>query len=90
LDIAQGEKVEGELDIFIERRERERRQVEGDRRAEEMWMESERVYFAKRQEDNRIAWCEYHRRLSALHQALADEHDAELQKLENGHEKGAP
>lgn len=55
-----------------------------------MWAESERVYFAKLQEDNRIAWCEYHRRLQALHQGLADEHDAELKKLlENGHhEKG--
>ncbi len=89
MDIAQGEKVEGELDIFIERRERERRKSEGDRRAEEMWAESERVYFARLQEDNRIAWCDYHRRLSALHQGLADEHDAELKKLlENGHKKG--
>jgi hypothetical protein len=85
-------RAERQIETFITRRDTERRKSEGERRTEEMWAESERVYFAKLQEDNRIAWCEYHRRLSALHQGLADEHDAELKKLlENGnghHEKG--
>ena len=88
MDISQGEKVEGELDILIERRENERRKTEGHRPSEEMWAESERVYFARRQEENRTAWCDYHRRLQALHQGLADEHDAELKKLENGSSAG--
>jgi hypothetical protein len=85
MNIAHGEKVEGELNILIERRHDHRRQTEGERAEHELWHESEQRYFRLRQEDNRLAWCDYHRRLSALHQALADEHDAELQKLENGH-----
>ena len=88
MDIAKGEKVEGELDILIERRHEARRAEEGERPAEEMWVASERIYFARRQEDNRMAWCDYHRRLQALHQGLADDHDAELKKLDNGSSAG--
>ena len=36
MDIAQGEKVEGELDTFIERRDTQRRKNEGERALEEL------------------------------------------------------
>ena len=88
MDIAQGETAEAHLDALIEKRDKQRRKTEGERPVEEMWAESERVYFSRRQEENRTAWCDYHRRLQALHQGLADEHDAELKKLENGSSAG--
>ena len=85
MDIEATDRAERQIETFISRRETERRKEEGHRPSEEMWAESERVYFATHQEENRLAWCEYHRRLQALHQGLADEHSVEIEKLENGH-----
>ncbi len=88
MDIAQSEKVEGELDVFIERRERARRKTEGDRRAEEMWMESERVYFARRRAELVFAWVEYHEeaatRALANGEAIAQRHRAQIEALLSG------
>jgi predicted acetyltransferase len=88
LDIEATDRAERQIETFITRRENERRKSEGERAVEELWMPSERAYFARRQEDNRMAWCDYHRRLQALHQGLADEHRVEIEKLENGSSVG--
>ena len=48
MDITRGEHVEKELDLLITRRDEERRAEEGDRRAEEMWAESQRRHDAHR------------------------------------------
>ena len=90
MDIAHGEHVEKELDLLITRRDEKRRAEEGERRAEEMWAESERRYTQQRQEENRAAWCEYHEdqaaRMSAVLEALIGHHNAQAQKYrENGH-----
>jgi len=93
LDIAQGEKVEGELDTFIERRESQRRKAEGERAVEELWRASERRHQAQRREENRAAWCEYHRAaaesaratLEALIARHAPHKNLENRRLVSGH-----
>jgi hypothetical protein len=89
-DIAHGEKVEAFNDAFIAQRDSQRRKSEGDRRAEEMWAQSVARFHERSEAEMRSRWVEYHRHLQILHQGLADEHEAEAEKLENGHEKGAP
>ena len=51
MDIAQGEKVEAELDHMIRRRDERCRTDEGERAEHELWHESCRAYEAKRQAD---------------------------------------
>ena len=60
MDIAQGEKVEGELDTFIERRHEQRVRDEGERAELEAWRASERRKEARRREENRLAWHDWH------------------------------
>jgi hypothetical protein len=55
-DVERAERVEADLDRLITRRHDQRVKDEGERQAEEAWAESERRYFAKRREGNRIAW----------------------------------
>ena len=56
MDISHGEHVEKELDLLITRRHEKRRAEEGERRAEEMWAESERRHDALRRANNAAAW----------------------------------
>jgi len=94
LDIAQGEKVEQELDHIIRRADERRRLREGERREEELWRESERQYQAKRQAELVFAWVSYHEeaaeRALANGEAIAARHRAQIeallgeQKRENG------
>jgi hypothetical protein len=65
-----------ELGKLIDKRA-ERNGAAGEER-EALWAESVRVHHARRREENRLAWCDYHRRLQALHQGLADEHAEKL------------
>ena len=58
MDIARGEMVEKELDAMIERRAR-KGEVDPDEQ-EELWKESVRRYNARRREENRLAWHQYH------------------------------
>ena len=44
VDVAKVNAVEGELDSFVARRDRERRRDEGERPAEEIWAQSVRTY----------------------------------------------
>jgi hypothetical protein len=72
----QGEHVDADLDNLIERRHRERVKEEGDRTRseEEAWRASERRQEAKRAEEDRRGWVEWHRRLEIRYGALAHEH----------------
>ena len=65
----------------------ERRVIEeGERPAEEAWMESERAHNRRRREENRLAWAEYHRDQAARHravlEALASHHEEQAKKYQ--------
>jgi hypothetical protein len=45
--------VQKDLEAFIEKRDKQRRQTEGERSAEAAWAESERRYFARLEEEHR-------------------------------------
>jgi hypothetical protein len=90
VDIAKGEMVEAELDAMIRRQDERRRQSEGERAAEALWVESVRRYNARCGEEERLERLEYHegqiRRLSIPLEALIARHEAEAEKYrENGH-----
>jgi len=74
-----GEIVEAELDRLIERRSA--REPDPDER-EEIWMASVRAYNARRREEMRSAWREYHR-------GQAERHRAVLEALIASHEERA-
>jgi hypothetical protein len=82
VDISRSEQVETDLDRLIERRDAERRKSEGERAAEELWAESERRYFARQWEENRIAWCHYYRNIAGALYARAEEYIVRAEKLE--------
>jgi len=71
--------VEKELDAFIQRRARKGDEDPDER--EELWKESVRRYNARRQEENRLAWCDYFERLAACLRARAQEYDHRAQRL---------
>ena len=94
MDIARGEKVEGELDLLVTRRHEKRSESEGERLVCELWQETEMRHAQQRREANRLAWCEYHRQQAERHRAtltdLIGHHEAQAAKYrENGayHEK---
>lgn len=91
MDIAQGEKVEAELDHMIRRADERRRLTEGERREEELWRESERQYQAKRQAELIFEWLAFYERQAqvaiANGERIAAENRAKAAKLleTNGH-----
>jgi hypothetical protein len=88
VDISRSEQVETDLDRLIERHHDQRVQTEGERAAEELWAESERRYFARQREENRIAWCHYYRNIAGALYARAEEYIIRAEKLEaNGHNR---
>jgi hypothetical protein len=85
--VEQGERVEGELDAFIERRHDQRVKDEGERAREELWQASVRRYNARQSENLLSAWYEYEMRLYRIHSGLALEHLEKAEKyIENGQE----
>ena len=87
MDIAGGEKVEGELDILITRRHEQRVRDEGERAAEELWRVSARIHEAKQQREKLEAWRCYHEDQAASHrrtlEALIAKHEEAAQMLED-------
>jgi hypothetical protein len=59
-DISKGEIVETDLDRFIEGRDRMRRLEEGERVAEEAWVESTRIHNEKRRQQICAEWSKHH------------------------------
>ena len=64
-----GEIVEAELDRLIARRSA--KEPDPDER-EELWQRSVRAYNARRNEEMRAAWYEYHRGQAARHRAILE------------------
>ena len=95
MDIAQGEKVEAELDHMIRRADERRRLTEGERAEHELWEESYRKYEARSQAELVFEWCGFYERQAqraiAIGGRIAAENRARAAKLmaENGQgEKG--
>jgi hypothetical protein len=85
MDVVRGEMVEKELTAFIGKRDKQRRKVEGERRIEEAWMESERRYNDKRQQENKAAWYGWHLDQAERHRRTLEElvrqHEAQAARL---------
>jgi hypothetical protein len=91
-DISQGEKVEKELDAFIERRTKKDEQ-DADAR-DDLWMESVRPYQERERRQIRAEWRDYHESQAERHRrtlaALIAHHEGEAQKLiEDNEQEGA-
>jgi hypothetical protein len=84
VDMAKGEMVEKELDAMIERRSRQKDPDE----EHELWQESVRRYYARKREENRLAWCTYFSRLAGSLRARAEEYDQRVAQLEERGEGG--
>jgi hypothetical protein len=82
----EGARGEAELNRLIERRS-DNGEVDPDER-EELWKASVAAYNARKREENRLAWREYHREQAERHratlEALVEHHvtRAELYRLE--------
>ncbi len=87
MDIAQGEKVESELNILIERRSGRSQEEDPDER-EDLWVESVRRFHERAQAERRQQWTEFHRGMAVLHGRLAAEHEAAAAKLLDGGAEG--
>jgi hypothetical protein len=86
MDVAQGERVEKELEAMIQRRARNG-DVDPDER-EELWKESVRAYSARRREEMRAAWTSYHEGQAERHrrtlQGLIAHHETQAARLCEG------
>jgi hypothetical protein len=86
LSTRSAEAAEAQLERFIESRDEKRRQTEGDRQAEELWMETVRRYHEK--ERTSLLWerLRYHEAMvrahTTTHEAIIARHRAELQRCE--------
>jgi hypothetical protein len=78
MGVTRGEMVEAELNRFIEKRSA--RKIDPDEQ-EELWKESVRRYNARLQEENRLAWCNYFRRIATNLRSRAEEYDDRARAL---------
>jgi hypothetical protein len=67
VDLAHCETVEAELNRLIEKRSSG--EMDPDER-EELWQQSVRDHTARRREEMRAAWCEYHKGQAARHRTV--------------------
>lgn len=77
------QRVEQELDQFVERHAREAKDATA---VEQLWAEQERAHRERRREAHRQQWCDFHRHMQALHADLAAEHRAKAAELIGGGE----
>ena len=91
LDIPRGQMVEKELDSMIQRRARKGEVDPGEQ--EELWKASVRAYTARRREEMRAAWHEYHQGQATRHRAVLESliarHEEEAAKLMDIEPEGA-
>jgi hypothetical protein len=101
--VEQGERVERDLDAFIEKRHDQRVREEGERRTLEEWQVSERLYAARKSRARALDWYHYHleravgaerngAEIAASHRIkaariLRTDLGGELPHQENGHEE---
>ena len=81
-----GEMVEHELDAMIRRRDAHRRQSEEQQRVEDAWAPSVRLHAARREAENRAAWCAFHEeqaaRIERAAATIAAQHRARAARLQ--------
>jgi hypothetical protein len=63
--------VDAELDRLISKRASQDRRPDPDEE-HDVWRESVRAYTARRREEMRAAWCEYHQAQAARHRAVLE------------------
>ncbi len=87
LDVGAIEKVEAELDRFVEKRAREKADAN---KVEEFWAEQDRRERAPRRNTLRWEWADYHGRLHKAHLSIAEDHTRRRARLmaEGGYEPG--
>src|SRR5215210_4486748 len=87
MDVARRDTVEVELDRLMQKRAP--REIDAAER-DELWTASMAAYNARRREENRVAWCEYHRGQAERHrgilEALIADHERQAEKYELGPE----
>jgi len=81
LDAGRAEAVERDLGAMIGRRDRQRRQTEGEREVEELWKAGERLQRARLRERNRWLWVRHLDRLAAYHRQRAADCEGRAEKL---------
>jgi len=91
VDVVRTEATDAELLRMIERRSRQG-EVDPDEH-EELWKESVRAYTARRREEMRVAWREYHQGQAERHRAvlkgLIAHHEEQAAKLMDTQPEGA-
>jgi hypothetical protein len=81
VDVARADTIDAELDRLISKRASQDCRLDPDEQ-EEPWKESMRRYNACRQEENRLAWCDYFGCLAArVRSPRAEEYDHRAQDL---------
>jgi hypothetical protein len=88
VDVAGSEAVERGLGAMIERRDRQRRQTEGERLVEEAWARSERRHRALLREQNRWEWVRYFDRLARSLRERAAHYERKAEMLVQDEPKG--
>ncbi len=78
MDVEHAEKVEAELDAFVERRAREARDAAT---VEELWASSARLHRQKRRQQNGWAWYRFYSNLAGLHRGLANENEEKAARV---------
>jgi hypothetical protein len=84
-DVEATERIESEIDAFISKRSRERKEANAE---EEAWKESTRRVNEKRRQANRKAWIDYFGHMNRLYLSLAADHADRRSRLmaESGYE----
>ena len=89
MDVGRRDTVEVELDRLMQKRSS--RETGPDER-DELWKASVAAYNARRREENRLAWCEYHRDQAERHRTILErliaDHETQAEKYELGAEGG--
>jgi hypothetical protein len=71
-ELAEVERLESELDVFIEKRAQQAKDV-GEQ--DELWAKKARRDKEKRRQENGWAWVRYYEGLASVHRGLAQEHE---------------
>ncbi len=80
MDVARADTIDAEVDRLICKRASQDRRLDPDEQ-EELWKESVRRYNARRQEEKRLAWCDYSGRLVTRVRFCAEEYGHRAQAL---------
>ncbi len=94
MDVARADSVDAELDRLISKRATQDRGPDPDE-LEPGYVESVRAHNARRSEEMKAAWCEYHQLQAARHrsilEALIEHHERRAEELAKQNlRKGAP